>query len=101
MKCSKDLLPVHELIDLGVYVSSSTDPNIQGVRGRIIDETMNTFRIEKTDGTRIMVQKSKNVFDFEIDDQQITIRGDDLKVRPQDRIKKLFHKRKKIVNKVR
>ena len=46
MKRSTDMLPVHELIDLGVYVSSSTDPTIHGVRGRVIDETMNTFRIE-------------------------------------------------------
>ena len=95
-------LPVHEFIDLEVNIKQSSDPNLQGLNGRIIDETMNTFRIERSsNGKRIVVQKSKNVFEFSVEDQKIAINGDDLTVRPQDRIKKLFHKRKQIVNKVR
>jgi ribonuclease P protein subunit POP4 len=95
-------LPVHEFIDLEVDIKESTDPNLIGLSGRIIDETKNTFRIERSsDGKRIIVQKSKNVFEFNVEDQQIAIKGDDLTVRPQDRIKKLFHKRKQLVHKVR
>jgi len=95
-------LPVHEFIDLNVNITKSTDPNLVGLCGRVIDETKNTFRIERSsDRKRIIVQKSKNVFEFSIEDQKIAINGDDLAVRPQDRIKKLFHKRKQLVHKVR
>ena len=95
-------LPVHEFINLKVNITQSTDPNLIGLSGRVIDETKNTFRIERSsDGKRIIVQKSKNVFEFSVEDQQIAINGDDLTVRPQDRIKKLFHKRKQLVHKIR
>ena len=93
-------LPVQEFIDLNVELMVSTDPNLVGTSGRIIDETMNTFRIEKPDGHRITVQKSRNTFKFDFtQDMKVIINGDDISIRPQDRIKKLFHKRKQLVSK--
>lgn len=92
-------LPVHEFIDLKVHVFKSCDPNISGLNGRIIDETKNTFRIERSDGDRVIVQKSKNVFEFTLEnDLKVAIEGDAIMIRPQDRIKKLFHKRKQLVS---
>jgi ribonuclease P protein subunit POP4 len=93
-------LPVHEFIDMGVELMVSCDPTLVGTRGRIIDETMNTFRIERPDGGRITVQKSSNTFKFDLArDMKVIINGEDLAVRPQDRIKKLFQKRKQLVRK--
>lgn len=39
-------LPYHELIGLLVKVDSSCDPTLNGLSGRVIDETRNTFKIE-------------------------------------------------------
>ena len=97
MQNPKDL-PIHEFIDLNVCIRQSPDPGVQGINGKIIDETMNTFWIEKVDGSRIIVQKSKNLFEFICEDNmKVMVRGEDISLRPQDRIKKLFHRRKQLV----
>jgi len=98
MKRPEDLL-VHEFIHLTVDVQESPDPGLTGLHGRIVDETKNTFVVERSDDrSRIIIQKARNLFKFKIENDTVLIKGDDIIVRPQDRIKKLYHKRKQIVN---
>lgn len=92
-------LLVHEMIGRKVCVVRSTDPGIQGLEGRILDETMNTLVISNSNGARVQVQKAKNSFQFDVDGQKVTLEGDNFMFRPQDRIKKLYHKKDKLIRK--
>ena len=46
MKLNPMNLARHELIGLNVQVESNSEPGIVGLRGRIVDETRNTFLLE-------------------------------------------------------
>ncbi|MHA1238728.1 MAG: ribonuclease P protein component 1 [Candidatus Odinarchaeia archaeon] len=84
----------HELIGLNVYVKSSSDPCIKGVRGKIIDETKNMIIILREDGKKTMVSKKGSVFRLRLPDGTLVeIEGQKIVGRPEDRIKK-FVKRK-------
>lgn len=73
-----------ELIGLDVKIVKSTRKELIGVKGRIVDETMNTFTIE-TKGHEKKVPKKQCLFEF---GGETTIDGKDLLFRPEDRIKK-------------
>jgi len=46
VKLNPTNLARHELIGLDVQVESNSEPGIVGLRGRIVDETRNTFLLE-------------------------------------------------------
>jgi len=76
------------LIGLKVRVERSTDPTLVGVRGLIIDETYNTFKIE-TNKKEIIVPKRNCVFVFTLPNgTKVEVDGKLLVGRPEDRIKK-------------
>ncbi len=81
----KDLVK-HELIGLDVEVVEATDPNQRGIEGRVVDETRNTLLLE-SDGTEVRVPKAGNTFRFAVG-EGIIVRGDRLRHRPEDRVKK-------------
>lgn len=79
-----------ELIGLPVEVVESSDPTLVGVRGTVVDETLNTFLIERTEGQRpVHVAKANSVFAFQEDGEAIRIPGDRVRFRPEDRIKRV------------
>lgn len=81
-----------ELIGLPVEVLESTDPTLVGVRGLVVDETLNTFLVEREpDGRPVHVAKANSVFSFleEGGDEPVRIPGDRIRFRPEDRIKKV------------
>lgn len=79
-----------ELIGRHVRVLESSDPTLIGVEGRIVDETLNTFVVERAGESRpVFVAKSISVFGFEEDGELIRIPGDRVRFRPEDRIKKV------------
>lgn len=87
---SPNNLPVHELIDLTVAITDSSDPGLIGIGGKVVDETKNTLLVEKADGKMITVQKEKNVFEFKLSgNERVLLDGGDIAYRPQDRIKKI------------
>jgi ribonuclease P protein subunit POP4 len=80
----------HELIGLKVRIKKSTDPSHVGVRGRVIDETYNTLKIECRDKEKI-ISKANTVFIFTLPDKvRVQVDGRLLIGRPEDRIKKKF-----------
>ncbi len=81
----KDLMRM-ELIGLSTEVVSRGTFN--GMRGRVVDETRNTFVISTPKGERT-VPKEGNEFLFTYDEQGIAIQGSDILHRPEDRIKKV------------
>ena len=56
-------------------------------KGKIIDETKNSFIIE-SNGKRKRVLKKNNIIEFNFNNKKITINGNELLARPEDRIKK-------------
>lgn len=75
-------------IGLDVVVSASTCPSQVGLRGRVVDETKNTMTILQ-DGVERVVAKAGCEFRFEEDGQTQVVSGNDIRFRPEDRIKKI------------
>lgn len=81
----------HELIGLKIKIKKSTDPTQIGLKGRVIDETYKTFKIETEEGKEKIVPKDINVFVFTLPNgKKVEIDGKILVGRPEDRIKKKF-----------
>ena len=85
-----------ELIGTQIEIVRSARRELINMRGKIVDETMNTFVIEcKTSGgmkKEITIPKKFCVFRFHKKDKQIDVDGKHLMFRPEDRIKKYWRK---------
>jgi ribonuclease P protein subunit POP4 len=76
----------HELIGLQVEVVRSTDPGQAHLTGRVVDETRNLLVIE-AGGAEKRIPKQGARFRFQIQGG-IEVEGDDIRFRPEDRVKK-------------
>ena len=77
------------MIGLIMEVEESSNRDMEGLRGRIVDETRNIFVIETEQGEEKRIPKSGNMFIFVLEDgTRARIRGDKLLARPEDRIKR-------------
>jgi ribonuclease P protein subunit POP4 len=83
-----DRLVMDELIGLDVKIIKSTRRELIGLKGTIIDETLNTFTIEVGSKEKV-IPKKQCVFRFYKDGEH-DIDGRDLVYRPEDRIKKYW-----------
>lgn len=79
-----------EFIGESVRVRKSADRSRQGTRGRVIDETKNTFVLRAGDGRKIVVPKRGSEFEFV--DSGVVVDGNLVAVRPEDRTKLLAKK---------
>lgn len=82
-------LPQEELIGLIMEVEESSNRDMEGLFGRIVDETRNIFVIETGQEEEKRIPKAGNMFIFVLEDgTRARIRGDKLLARPEDRIKR-------------
>ncbi|MBI5355883.1 MAG: ribonuclease P protein component 1 [Candidatus Aenigmarchaeota archaeon] len=81
----------HELIGLRVTVVSSSNTSQNGIEGEVENETMNTITVKAERGSKI-VQKTGAVFRFRLVNADVDVDGDELLLRPEDRIKKRVHR---------
>jgi ribonuclease P protein subunit POP4 len=88
MSAKPENLTKHELIGLMAEVVESSDPTRVGLKGRIVDETRNTFTIESK-GKEKIVAKAECTFRFSLDHEVVEVDGKVLVARPEDRIKKV------------
>ncbi len=85
---TKKNLKKHELIGLKVEVIESRNPTQVGIRGRVIDETEKTIKIESK-GKEKIIPKSGTVFRFILPNREkVKIKGDEISYRPEERIRK-------------
>jgi len=77
-----------QFIGLDVEVLSSTCPSLVGVRGKVVDETKNTITIDK-DGVEKMIAKAGCEFRLVDGPQVHVVSGNDIRFRPEDRIKRV------------
>lgn len=68
-------------------MSDATDPNQVGLRGRVVDETLHTLAVEVA-GREVVIPKGGSVFRFRVAEGDVTLAGDRLHHRSEDRIKK-------------
>jgi len=90
MSITPENLVRHELIGLEVKIAKSTDPTQKGLKGKVIDESYNTLKIE-TKGKEKVIPKSNTIFIFTLPNGvKVEVDGKILIARPEDRIKKKF-----------
>ena len=70
-------------------VLDAPDPTIVGVKGVLVDESLNTLVLRAQDGRVRRVAKAHTVFAVATDQGRVTIMGDRIRFRPEDRIKKV------------
>ncbi|MGQ9538366.1 MAG: ribonuclease P protein component 1 [Candidatus Bathycorpusculaceae bacterium] len=87
MKVTPDIIG-YELIGTEATVAKSTNRSCIGIRGKVIDETRNTFIILHN-GKRKIIVKDSSIFHFKFSDGTVVeIDGKLLVGRPEDRLKK-------------
>ncbi|MCJ7720642.1 MAG: ribonuclease P protein component 1 [Candidatus Hadarchaeum sp.] len=88
MPITKQNVSKHELIGLEARVVNSSDKNLIGTYGTIIDETKDMLVIDQVGKPRI-VQKKSSAFKLTLPSgEDIDVDGAKLVARPEDRIKK-------------
>ena len=75
----------HEFIGLKTQITDSTNSEIIGLNGTIINETKSMFGLRTERGIKL-IPKSNNSWKFNVNNQQITINGSKIQKRPFDRI---------------
>ena len=79
----------HEFIGLKTKVVKSSNPDLVGIKGKVVDETRNTFTISQNDGEKKVVIKDTVVFDLVLPDGTVVeMDGKVIMGRPEDRLKK-------------
>jgi len=78
----------YEFIGLEIKVVESSNSDVVGITGRVVDETRNTFTILH-DSKRKVVIKETSIFEFVMPDGTVVeIDGKVIMGRPEERIKK-------------
>ena len=80
-----DNISSHEFIGLDTEIVQSTNPQVIGLNGRIINETKSMFTINTENGVK-SIAKSTNDWKFSIQNKDITVDGSKITKRPFDRI---------------
>ena len=76
------------MIGLSVFVAGSTNRDLVGISGRIVDETRNTLLVETEHGTK-RIPKSNTSLIFTLPDgQRARVSGSILISQPENRINK-------------
>ena len=80
-----DNITSHEFIGLNTMIVESTNPQVIGLNGRIINETKSMFTINTQNGIK-SIAKGTNNWKFSIDGKDIVVIGSKITKRPFDRI---------------
>jgi len=84
----------HELIGLNVELTGCKNKSLEGVKGMVIDETMKTFLILTSEGSKKRVPKDVCSFIFTLPNgTRVKVDGSLLVARPEDRVKRLIKRR--------
>lgn len=82
---TSDNIRSHEFIGLDTEISESTNPQVIGLNGRIINETKSMFTINTENGMR-SIAKSTSSWKFSIQNKDIIVNGARIAKRPFDRL---------------
>lgn len=82
-----EFILAHEWIGLEVEVIDSPNSSEIGIKGIVVDETMNTLKIKTEKGLKIVAKKGRT-FRVRFEGKVLRVKGDLIAFRPEDRIKK-------------
>ena len=78
----------YEFIGLETTIVKSSNPDVVGLSGKVVDETRNTLTILQ-DNTEKVIVKDTSVFEFVLPDKTVVeIDGKVIMGRPEDRLKR-------------
>ncbi|MDH3395224.1 MAG: ribonuclease P protein subunit [Nitrosopumilus sp.] len=80
-----DNIRSHEFVGLDTEIVQSTNPQVIGLNGRIINETKSMFTINTENGVK-SIAKSTNDWKFSIQNKDVIVDGSKIAKRPFDRI---------------
>jgi ribonuclease P protein subunit POP4 len=80
-----DTITRHEFIGLNTQISNSSNQEVVGLNGTIINETKSMFTINTEKGMK-KIPKSTNDWKFSIAGKAITVKGSTIIKRPFERI---------------
>jgi ribonuclease P protein subunit POP4 len=80
-----DTITRHEFIGLNTQISNSSNQEVVGLNGTIINETKSMFTINTEKGMK-KIPKSTNDWKFSIVGKEITVKGSTIIKRPFERI---------------
>ena len=80
-----DNIRSHEFIGLHTEITKSSNPQVIGLNGRIINETKSMFEISTENGSR-SIAKSTSSWKFSIQNKDIIVNGAKIAKRPFDRL---------------
>ncbi|MFH0738002.1 MAG: ribonuclease P protein subunit [Candidatus Micrarchaeota archaeon] len=87
---TKNNLLLSTFIGLEVEISNSSQRELIGLNGTIVDETKNLIVIEKSDGKEVKVPKVSSRFKFTVDNgEKMEVEGKRIAFRPHERPKKI------------
>jgi len=78
-------IPKHELIGLKTIISDSTNKQIIGLNGTVVDETKSMFIINTKNGLK-MIPKKHNTWKFHVNNKETTLSGTLFEKRSFDRL---------------
>lgn len=83
----------HELVGLEVKIIQSSHGDLEGIKGKVVNETKKTLTIEDGEGNEKIIPKGSTKFNFILPEGlKVEIDGKIIVSRPEDRIKKRFRK---------
>lgn len=89
-KITRGRLPAHEMIGLNIEIIESKKTAKEKIKGKIVDETMKTFLIEKENGEEKTIPKEGNIFLFQLGNETAEIAGEKIQYSPVERLKSLW-----------
>jgi ribonuclease P protein subunit POP4 len=89
LRTKKNLL-YSTFIGLEVEISNSSQRELVGLRGKVVDETKNLLVIERSDGKEVRIPKVSGTFRFTLEDgSKMDVLGMKIAFRPEERPKKV------------
>jgi ribonuclease P protein subunit POP4 len=82
---TQENIAFHELIGLDAEILDSTNKQIVGLSGKIVNETKSMFTLDTKSGLKT-IPKQNNKWQFKLNDTQAVLDGTMLNRRPHDRL---------------
>lgn len=82
---TKENLLLHELVGLEAKVMKSNNEQINGISGKVVDETKSMLFLNTINGVK-KIPKENSEWKFSFDDNESVVNGNLLTKRPQERL---------------
>ncbi len=82
---TRDNITMHEVIGMNTEISNSSNPQVIGLNGKIVDETKSMITLSTAKGMK-SIPKSNNEWKFTVEGKEIIVNGSRIAKRSSDRL---------------